>query len=89
MHLDQLRNSLASLDYARTLLQSWSPARPPNAAGAIWTHLAASLSLDALKELCTPLTRFLPRCPDADMALNNLERFPRQPRSCRPVEHAL
>src|SRR5262249_28448772 len=30
---------------------------------------------EALRELCKPLGRFLPRCPDPDMALNSLERF--------------
>ncbi len=74
MHLDQLRNSLASLDGARALLHSWS-LRDAERGWRNLTHLAASLSPEALKDLCSPLTRFLPRCPDADMALNNLERF--------------
>src|SRR5262249_54561006 len=38
-------------------------------------HIAESIGLDALRELCHPLGRLLPRCPDPDMALNNLERF--------------
>ncbi|MCS7046307.1 MAG: bifunctional [glutamate--ammonia ligase]-adenylyl-L-tyrosine phosphorylase/[glutamate--ammonia-ligase] adenylyltransferase, partial [Gemmataceae bacterium] len=39
------------------------------------TRLAEALGVDVLAELCHPLARLLPRCPDADMALNNLERF--------------
>ncbi len=39
------------------------------------TGLEEALSLDGLRDLCTPLGRLLPRCPDPDMALNNLERF--------------
>src|SRR5205823_235043 len=38
-------------------------------------HVAGAIGLDALRELCQPLGRFLPRCADPDMALNNLERF--------------
>lgn len=37
--------------------------------------LTASLGANQLQELLPYLTRFLPRCPDSDMALNNLERF--------------
>jgi glutamate-ammonia-ligase adenylyltransferase len=39
------------------------------------THLAETISVNNLRDLCTPLSRALPRCPDPDMALNNLERF--------------
>src|SRR5262249_55056653 len=39
------------------------------------TGLAQALGLDGLRELARPLGRFLPRCPDPDMALNGLERF--------------
>ena len=74
MHLDQLRNSLASLDGARAVLHSWN-LRDAERGWRNLSHLAATLPLDALRDLCTPLTRFLPRCPDPDMALNNLERF--------------
>ncbi len=74
MHLDQLRNSLASLDGARAVLQCWN-LRDAERGWRNLSHLAATLPLDALRDLCTPLTRFLPRCPDPDMALNNLERF--------------
>src|SRR5437868_6482503 len=38
-------------------------------------HMAEALGVEALGELCHPLGRLLPRCADADMALNNFERF--------------
>ncbi len=37
--------------------------------------LKRHLGRDALAALAGPLGRLLPRCPDPDMALNNLERF--------------
>jgi glutamate-ammonia-ligase adenylyltransferase len=74
MHLDQLRNSLASLDGARALLHGWN-LRDAERGWRNLSHLAATLPVEALTGLCTLLTRFLPRCPDPDMALNNLERF--------------
>jgi glutamate-ammonia-ligase adenylyltransferase len=74
MHLDQLRNHLASPEGARALLNGWN-LRDAERGWRNLAHLAATLPLDALNDLCTPLTRFLPRCPDPDMALNNLERF--------------
>src|SRR5262249_54132919 len=39
------------------------------------SHLAQALGLGSLRELSQPMGRFLARCPDPDMALNNLERF--------------
>jgi len=43
------------------------------------TALAETLGVDRLHELSAPLSRLMPRCPDPDMALNNLERFLSQP----------
>src|SRR5262249_20329345 len=43
------------------------------------TALATALGDEGLGKLQGPLTRLLPRCPDPDMALNNLERFLDQP----------
>jgi glutamate-ammonia-ligase adenylyltransferase len=74
MHLDQLRHSLDSFDQARALLHTWN-LRDFERGWRNLTHLAQTISLDALRELCSPLTRLLPRCPDPDMALNSLERF--------------
>jgi glutamate-ammonia-ligase adenylyltransferase len=74
MQLDQLRHCLDSLIGARPLLHAWN-LRDPERGWRNLTHLAQALSLDSLREICTPLSRALPRCPDPDMALNNLERF--------------
>lgn len=74
MHLDQLRTSLESLDRARPLLHAWG-LRDAERGWRNLVHLADAVGLDGLRELCPFLGRFLPRCPDPDMALNNLERF--------------
>jgi glutamate-ammonia-ligase adenylyltransferase len=80
MQLEHLRHSLDSLDGARGLLRAWS-LRDPERGWRNLTGLAAAVPLDALRALCTPLSRYLPRCPDPDMALNNLERFLANPAS--------
>jgi glutamate-ammonia-ligase adenylyltransferase len=74
MHLEQLRTCLESLDPARPLLHVWNLRDYEGGWGNL-NHLAGAIGLEALRDLCHPLGRFLPRCPDADMALNNLERF--------------
>jgi glutamate-ammonia-ligase adenylyltransferase len=74
MYLDQLRHSLESFEHARPLLQSWN-LRDFERGWHNLAHLATAIGLDALRDLCHPLARLLPRCPDPDMALNNLERF--------------
>ncbi len=74
MHLEQLRTCLDSLAGARALLHTWN-LRDPERGWRNLTGLAEAVSLDGLREICTPLGRLLPRCPDPDMALNNLERF--------------
>src|SRR5437868_6861202 len=74
MQVDQLRQCLDSVDTARPLLQAWG-VRDPERGWRNLTYLAGSLPPDAFRELCGPLGRLLPRCTDADMSLNNLERF--------------
>src|SRR5262245_4914188 len=74
MHLDQLRHCLDSADAARAVLHAWN-VRDPERGWRNLGHLAQRVGLDGLRELSTPLGRLLPRCPDPDMALNNLERF--------------
>src|SRR5690242_6092125 len=74
MHLDQLRHCIASADNARPLLHTWN-LRDPERGWRNLAHLGEAVGPEALRELCHPLGRFLPRCPDPDMALNNLERF--------------
>src|SRR5580704_11665752 len=80
MQLEQLRHSLESPEEARALLEHW---HLRDAAGAVANlrGLAAALGLEAFHNLCHPLGRILPRCPDPDMSLNNLERFLTNPAS--------
>jgi glutamate-ammonia-ligase adenylyltransferase len=80
MQLEQLRHSLESPEEARPLLEQW---RLRDAAGAVANlrGLADALGLEAFRDLCHPLGRILPRCPDPDMSLNNLERFLTNPAS--------
>ena len=63
-----------SLSGARSLLHTWQ-LRDPERGWRNLTGLANALTLDGLRDSATPLGRLLPRCPDPDMALNNLERF--------------
>src|ERR1700737_3032092 len=74
MHLDHLRHSLESLDLAGPLLGDWD-LRDHERGWRNLTHLAEAVGMETLRDLCHPLSRLLPRCPDPDMALNNLERF--------------
>jgi glutamate-ammonia-ligase adenylyltransferase len=74
MYVDQLRQCLASPSQARHLLEHWNVRDFERGQGNL-THLADAVGVEALKELCQPLGRVLPRCADPDMALNNLERF--------------
>ncbi len=78
MQVEQLRQCLTSAEQARPLLQAWH-VRDVERGQQNLTCLAESLGVDGLRELIVPLSRLLPRCPDADMALNNLERFLAQP----------
>ena len=84
MHLDQLRHCLESLEHSRTLLHNWG-LRDPERGWRNLTHLANAIGQDALRELCHPLGRILPRCPDPDMALNNIERFLANPQGAQQL----
>src|SRR5690242_12092366 len=74
MQAEQVRQCLESPEQARSLLQSWQ-IRDFERGRRNLTYLGSHLGLEGLRELWAPLGRLLPRCPDADMALNNLERF--------------
>jgi glutamate-ammonia-ligase adenylyltransferase len=74
MQLDYLRLCLESLENARALLSEWG-LRDVERGQRNLKHLADALGLEMLGDLCHSLGRLLPRCADADMALNNLERF--------------
>jgi glutamate-ammonia-ligase adenylyltransferase len=74
MPLDDLRRCLEGMEPAKPMLDGWK-VRDVERGWRNLRHLAESIGLEALDELCPPLDRILPRCPDPDMALNNLERF--------------
>src|SRR5689334_16078829 len=74
MQLESLRTCLESADAARPMLHDWG-VRDDERGASNLAHLARALGVEALAELCHPLSRLLPRCADPDMALNNLERF--------------
>src|SRR5215471_18537115 len=74
MQPDTLRHSLESPAQARPLLHTWG-LRDFERGWQNLGHLADAVGPDALRELSPFLGRYLPRCPDPDMALNNLERF--------------
>src|SRR5262245_23184228 len=74
MHLDQLRLYLESFGEARLILSDWG-LRDLAHGWLNFQRLASALGPDRLAELCEPLSRYLPHCPDPDMGLNNLERF--------------
>src|SRR5436305_4755682 len=78
MQLDQPRAFLDNPNGARALLENCR-LRDPERGGRNLAAIAAVLPPDDLRDLAPPLVRLLPRCPDADMALNNLERFFAQP----------
>src|SRR5207253_6199840 len=74
MQLEQLRHYLESLEFSRSLLHGWK-LRDAEHGWRNLTHVATAIGLEALRDLFPGLGRLLPRCPDPDMALNNLERF--------------
>jgi glutamate-ammonia-ligase adenylyltransferase len=74
MQPEQLRHCLDSADASRSVLSGWGT-RDAERGRRNLTSLAGHLGLDALAQLSAPLGRLLARCPDPDMALNNLERF--------------
>jgi [glutamine synthetase] adenylyltransferase / [glutamine synthetase]-adenylyl-L-tyrosine phosphorylase len=80
MQLEQFPQSLESLEEARPLLTQWH-VRDPASGLANLRGVAGAVGSSAFEELSHPLARILPRCPDADMSLNNLERFFANPAS--------
>src|SRR4051812_48941631 len=74
MQAESLRHSLESLDSSRPLLLAWG-VRDGGRGWQNLVHLAEAVGHDGLHQLAGPLGRVLPRCPDPDMALNNLERY--------------
>ena len=74
MQLDYLHQCLESFEEARAVLSEWG-LRDVERGQRNLKHLAEALGVETLAELSHPLGRLLPRCPDADMALNNFERY--------------
>src|SRR5687768_9459119 len=74
MQTEHLRHCLESQEKAQHLLTDWG-LRDAERGQSNLKHLAEALGLEVLADLGHPLARVLPRCPDADMALNNFERF--------------
>jgi glutamate-ammonia-ligase adenylyltransferase len=71
---DPVSQLLESSDRARPLLRSWR-LRDIDLGGSNLSRIAQAIGLPAFRKLFGPLGRLLPRSPDPDMALNNLERF--------------
>ncbi|HEV8062389.1 MAG TPA: bifunctional [glutamate--ammonia ligase]-adenylyl-L-tyrosine phosphorylase/[glutamate--ammonia-ligase] adenylyltransferase [Gemmataceae bacterium] len=88
MHLDQLRQCLDAPENCADLLQSWN-LRDRERGWRNLVHLSRSIGFDNLLHLCHPLARLLPRGPDPDMALNNLERFLAHPIGGRQLPQLL
>jgi glutamate-ammonia-ligase adenylyltransferase len=84
----QLPQTLASFDSARPLLQGWN-VRDLERGWWNLRRLAETMETGALRELCQPLGRLLPRCPDPDMALNNLEHFLAAPAAAQQLPSLL
>src|SRR5262249_13145746 len=84
MQLDKLRQCLESVDAARPVLHAWG-VRDAERGWANLVAAANAVGVEALRELTVPLARLLPRCPDPDMALNNLERFLADPAGARQL----
>jgi glutamate-ammonia-ligase adenylyltransferase len=75
MHIEQLHRYLDSPAEAEGWLRSWGLDNTRRAHGNLVRMAAAGITLDLLADLCDQLAEQLPRSSDADMALNNFERF--------------
>lgn len=74
MPTDPRSFSQGSLESTRSLLNKWH-LRDPERGCRNLDHLEKSLPAEQFARLRKSLSRILPRCPDPDMGLNNLERF--------------
>jgi glutamate-ammonia-ligase adenylyltransferase len=88
MQLDELRQCLESLDKARWMLHLWQ-LRDLERGWRNLGHLASDLALPQLRDLCLVLCYLLPKCPDPDTALNNLERFLANPQGSQKLPSLL
>ena len=75
MHVEQLVNYLDRPEEARKWLKSLGVENVLRAHGDLLGMAKAGLTVDLLTIVCAQLSEHLPGISDADMALNNLERF--------------
>ncbi|MGF1579840.1 MAG: bifunctional [glutamate--ammonia ligase]-adenylyl-L-tyrosine phosphorylase/[glutamate--ammonia-ligase] adenylyltransferase [Gemmataceae bacterium] len=70
----EVASTLESVEATQQLLTSWR-VRDCHLGQRNLEHIAQTIGPSSLNDLGSPLGRLLPRCPDPDMGLNNLERF--------------
>jgi [glutamine synthetase] adenylyltransferase / [glutamine synthetase]-adenylyl-L-tyrosine phosphorylase len=75
MDIATLRHYLDDFDSAQEFLQRLGVVDLRRAHAAILGMAKAGVTLDLLAEICDQLDQVLARCPDPDMAMNNLDRF--------------
>jgi [glutamine synthetase] adenylyltransferase / [glutamine synthetase]-adenylyl-L-tyrosine phosphorylase len=81
LDISTVRRWLDDADAAEPFLQSLGVVDRRRAHAALVSIASAGVTLDLLTLVCDQLGQALPRCPDPDMALNNLDRFVAQARS--------
>src|SRR5438552_8510121 len=74
MPLHAIDDLLSDLTVAEPTLRSWG-LRDLTQALRNLHQLAHLIGVERLADLVLPFGRYLPRCPDPDMGLNNFERF--------------
>jgi glutamate-ammonia-ligase adenylyltransferase len=75
MQLPQVRELLERPELAAATLAPWGLHDVPRAHRNLTAMAEAGVTLDLMASICRQLAAELPRLSDADMALNNLERF--------------
>ncbi len=81
MDIANLRHYLDDADAAQEFLQGLGVVDPRRAHAALVSMASTGMTLDLLAGICDQLRQVLARCPDPDMALNNLDRFVAQARN--------
>ena len=81
MDIATLRCYLDDADAAREFLKGLGVVDLRRAHAALVSMAATGVTLDLLVAICDQLSQSLARCPDPDMALNNLDRFVGQTRN--------
>jgi glutamate-ammonia-ligase adenylyltransferase len=75
MHAEQLRRYLDNYAEAEGWLRGWGLQDPRRAHANLVRIASTGVTLDLVADMCDQFARHLPRSSDADMALNNLDRF--------------